>query len=193
MVATRVATVGPEIDAFRTRYEHISAQAGALAAPLSDKQFTWQPATDVWSVSLCLDHLNVTARHYLPVMDDGIAEAVRRGWYGPGPYSYNWVGKMMVHFVQPTARPRTRAPMAYRPTPGRSRHDVMAAFRAYQVQYVDRLHQANGLDLARARVTSPVTRWVRMPLGSSFAATLAHERRHLAQAARVMSHEGFPR
>ena len=149
MVATRVATVGPEIDAFRTQFEQISAQAGALAAPLSDKQFTWQPAPDVWSVSLCLDHLNVTARHYLPVMDDGIAEAVRRGWYGPGPYSYNWVGKMMVHFVQPTARPRTRAPMAYRPTPGRSRHDVMAAFRAYQVQYVDRLHQANGLDLAR--------------------------------------------
>jgi hypothetical protein len=69
----------------------------------------------------------------------------------------------------------------------------MAAFRAYQVQYVDRLHQAKGLDLARARVTSPVASWLRMPLGSSFAAMLAHERRHLAQAARVISAEGFPR
>jgi len=124
-------------------------------------------------VSLCLDHLNVTARQHLPVIDDGIAEAVRRGLYGPGAYSYNWVGKMMVYFVQPTVRP----------TAGRSRHGVMAAFRAYQVHYADRLHQANGLDLAR---------WVRMPLGSSFAATLAHERRHLRQAGRVISTEGFP-
>ena len=193
MVAKGVPTLGPEIDAFRVQFEHISAEADALVAPLSDKQFTWQPAPNVWSVSLCLDHLNVTARRYLPVMDDGIAEAVRRGLYGPGPYSYNWVGRMMVYFVQPTTRLRTSAPVAFRPTPGRSRHDVMAAFRAYQVQYIDRLHQANGLDLARARVTSPVARFVRMPLGSSFAAMLAHERRHLAQAARVVSNEGFPR
>ena len=83
--------------------------------------------------------------------------------------------------------------MAFQPTPGRSRHDVMAAFRACQVQYIDRLHQANGLDLARARVTSPAARFVRMPLGSSFAAMLAHERRHLAQAGRVLTAVGFPR
>jgi len=70
---------------------------------------------------------------------------------------------------------------------------VVAAFRAYQVQYVDRLHQANGLDLARARMVSPVLRWLRMPLGSGFAMMLAHERRHLAQARRVLSAEGFPR
>jgi hypothetical protein len=193
MVAKGFATLGLEIDAFRAQFKQVSAEADALVGPLSDTQFVWQPAPDVWSVSLCLDHLNSTARHYLPFMDDGIAEAVRRGLYGPGPYSYNVIGKMMVYFVRPSARLRTSAPMAFRPTPGRSRHDVMAAFRAYQVQYVDRLHQAKGLDLARARVTSPVASWLRMPLGSSFAAMLAHERRHLAQAARVISAEGFPR
>jgi hypothetical protein len=68
----------------------------------------------------------------------------------------------------------------------------MAAFRAYQVQYVDRLRQANGLDLARARVASPLTRWLRMSLGSSFALMVAHERRHLAQARRVTRAPGFP-
>ena len=72
---------------------------------------------------------------------------------------------MMVYFARPPAKLRMNAPMAFQPTPGRSRHDVMAAFRAYQVQYIDRLHQANGLDLARARVTSPVARFVKMPLG----------------------------
>jgi hypothetical protein len=131
MVAKGVATLVPEIDAFRVQFEQISAEADALVGPLSDKQFTWQPAPDLWSVSLCLDHLNVTARQYLPVIDDGIAEAVRRGLYGPGPYAYNWVGKLMVYFVQPAARLRTRSPVAFQPTPGRSRHDVMAALRAY--------------------------------------------------------------
>jgi hypothetical protein len=198
MVARGPTGLAPEIDELRGQFEQISADADALVAPLTDEQFAWQPAPDVWSVSLCLDHLNATARQYLPAMDDGIAEAVRRGLYssrGPdaGPYRYNWIGRLMVYIVQPTTRMRAKAPTAFQPEPGRSRHAVMAAFRAYQVQYVDRLHQANGLDLARAPIVSPVLRWVRMPLGSGFAMMLAHERRHLAQARRVLTAEGFPR
>jgi hypothetical protein len=63
----------------------------------------------------------------------------------------------------------------------------MAAFRAYQVQYIDRLRQASGLDLARARVSSPAARWLTMSLGSGFALMAAHERRHLWQARRVIA------
>ena len=109
-------------------------------------------------MSQCLDHLNATARQYLPAMDGGIAEAVRRGLYGIGPCSYNWIGRLMVHLMQPTTRLCASAPQTFRPEPGRSRHDVTAAFHAYQVQYIDRLHQADGLDLARARMSSPVAR-----------------------------------
>ena len=193
MVAKGPTGLAPEIDKFRKEFEQISADADALVAPLTDEQFGWQPAPDVWSVSLCLDHLNATARQYLPALDDGIAEAVRRGLYGRGASSYNWIGRLMVYIVQPTTRMRTKAPKAFRPEPGRSRRNVVAAFGAYQVQYVDRLHQANGLDLARARIVSPVARWIRMPLGSGFTMMLAHERRHLAQARRVLSADGFPR
>lgn len=183
----------PEIDAFRRQFEELSADADALVAPLSDAQFAWQPAPDAWSVAQCLEHLNVTARQYLPMLDEGIADAIRRGLYSPGPYAYNWIGRLSVYVVEPTTRFRAKAPKAFQPAPGRPRHDVMAAFHAYQVQYVDRLRQANGLDLARARVTSPVARWIRMPLGSGFAMMVAHERRHLAQARRVLDAEGFPR
>jgi hypothetical protein len=68
----------------------------------------------------------------------------------------------------------------------------MAAFRAYQVQYVDRLRQANGLDLTRARVRSPILRWLKLPLGTAFAFTTSHERRHLWQARRIAETAGFP-
>lgn len=193
MAAPGSLALTPEIDAFRRQFEELSAKADALVAPLSDGQFTWQPTSDAWSVALCIDHLNATARHYLPMLDEGIADAIRRGLYSAGPYAYNRVGRFLVYIVEPTTRFRAKAPKAFQPAPGRSQHDVMAAFRAYQVQYVDRLRQANGLDLARARVSSPVARWLRMPLGSGFAMMVAHERRHLAQAQRVLSAEGFPR
>jgi uncharacterized damage-inducible protein DinB len=180
----------PEIEAFRKQFEQISAEADGLVAPLTDQQLGWQPAPGSWSVAECLDHLNVSARLYLPMLDEGIANAIRRGLYAPGPYSYNWIGRFLVHIFGPRTRARVKTMAPFQPPPGRTRHEIMAAFRAYQVQYIDRLRQANGLDLARARVSSPLARWVRMPLGSAFALMVAHERRHLAQARRVLAAQG---
>ena len=87
----------------------------------------------------------------------------------PGP-TCNWIGRIHVLMAQPDPWIRVKAQRAFEPAPGRTRQEIMAAFRAYQVQYVDRLRQANGLDLARARVASPVVRWLPMPLGSAFRA-----------------------
>ena len=186
MPASGPLALAPEIDRFRAQFEQLASEADALVGPLTDLAFTWQPAPDSWSVVQCIDHLNSTAREYLPMLDHGIADAIRRGLYNPGPYTYNWIGRLMAWTVDPDTRIKAKAPRAFLPPVNRPRHDVMAAFRAYQVQYIDRLRQANGLDLARARVASPVVRWIRMPLGSGFAMMIAHERRHLQQARRVV-------
>jgi hypothetical protein len=183
----------PEIETFRTQFEQLSAQADALVTPLSDEQFTWQPAPGVWSVAECIEHLNVTARLYLPKLDEAISDAIRRGRYAEGPFSYNWIGRFVVRSMEPPARVRMKAPKLFHPPPSRGRREIMAAFRAYQVQFVDRLRQANGLDLAGAKVSSPASKWIRLPLGSGFALMTAHERRHLWQAQRVTTSPGFPR
>ena len=89
-------------------------------------------------------------------------------------------------------RVRLKASEDVQPGTGRTRREILAAFRAYQVQYIDRLRQANGLDLARARVRSPAASWIHVPLGTGFMAMTAHERRHLWQARRVLDAPGFP-
>ena len=193
--------LAPQLDGFRRQFEELANEADALVAPLSDAQFTWQPVVAKgsagtprygWSVAQCIDHLNVTARMYLPVLDEGIANAIRQGHYGEGPYAYSWWARLFVRMLEPPPRFRTKTPAAFQPPSGRTRHEIMAAFRAYQVQYVDRLRQANGLDLARARTRSPVASWLVFPLGCGFAAMTAHERRHLWQARQVTQAMGFP-
>lgn len=164
-----------------------------MTASLRDEQFVWRPGVEAWSVALCIEHLNVTARVYLPQLDEGIASAIRRGLYGDGPFTYNWIGRLMPRMVEPPPRIRVRTPRSFQPPVDRARREILAAFRAYQVQFVDRLRQANGLDLARARVASPISSWVRMSLGGAFALMTAHERRHLWQARQVTAHPGFPR
>jgi hypothetical protein len=190
MVTHGRPTLAPEIDQFRTQFEQLSTEADELTVPLSDEQFMWRPGRDSWSIAECLDHLNATARVYLPALDEGIAEAIRRGVYGEGPFKYNWIGRLSVRFSD--MRVQFNAPEDMQPGTGRSRREILAAFRAYQVQYVDRLRQANGVDLARARVRVPVTSWLSIPLGSGFAVMIAHSRRHLAQARRVTEAEHFP-
>ena len=190
MVTSGRPTLAPEIDRFRSQFEQLSADADDLTNPLTDEQFTWRPGQDSWSIAECLDHLNATARVYLPSLDEGIADAIRRGVYAEGPFKYNWLGRLSVRFSD--MRVRLKASEDVQPGTGRTRREILAAFRAYQVQYIDRLRQANGVDLARARVRMPVGSWLRIPLGSGFALMISHSRRHLEQARRVTEADHFP-
>jgi hypothetical protein len=184
-MATAHLALAADIDALRKQFEGLSAAADALTAPLTDDQFEWQPPQGGWSVAQCLEHLNTYARQYLSKLDDAIADAISRGLYAEGPFTYNWIGRAVVRLNEPPPLLHFKSQARYKPGPRRARQEVLAAFRAYQVQYIDRLHQANGLDLARARVSSPTTSWLRLPLGSGFLLLAAHERRHLHQAKQV--------
>jgi hypothetical protein len=182
-----------EVDEFRQQFEHISADADALVTPLDDQQFVWKPGPNLWSIAECLEHLNATARSYLPAIDEGIADAIRHGAYAEGPFHYTIIGRLFSHLMEPPARLRLRASIDKLPGPQRPKRETLAGFRAYQVQYIDRLRQANGIDLSRSCVRSPLASWIRIPLGSAFATMAAHERRHLWQARRITQMETFPR
>ena len=182
-----------EIEQFRLQFDGLSQHADALVEPLSDDQFVWKPSPIRWSIAQCIEHLNTTARLYLPELDEAIANAIRRGTYGEGPFSYNVFGRFFTAAMEPPQRFRVASPKEFEPPAERPRSEVMAAFRAYQVQFVDRLRQANGLDLARAKVRSPTYPWLRFSLGSGFALMLAHERRHLWQAQRLTAGAHFPK
>ena len=188
--------MAPELEEFKAQFEALSADAGAVVTALSDEQFAWSPSPDVWSVGQCIEHLNVTARAYLPSLDEGIASAIRTGVYGTGPFTYNVLGRLMVRSMEPPPLWRLRAPKIFAPPSNgqtqRTRSEIMAGFRGYQVQYIDRLRQANGVDLAKAKVVSPANRLLHISLGSGFALQIAHERRHLWQARQLLARSDFP-
>ena len=55
-----------------------------------------------------------------------------------------------------------------------------------------RLQEADGLHLARLRLTSPISSLVRFSLGQSFAVILAHDRRHLWHVDRIVAMSDRP-
>lgn len=103
----------------------------------------------MWSIAECFDHLIVAAREYLPKLDEGIADAIRRGTFGEARFRYALPGRLWVWAMEPPPRLRVKAPRFFHPASGRPRNEVMAGLRAYQrAGHPRELADAAGLDAA---------------------------------------------
>jgi hypothetical protein len=181
-----------QLDDYRGQLEANSREACVLAEGLDDARFNWRPEPGRWSMAECLAHLNATNGSYLPAIDHAIAEARARGWRGHGPFRYSFLSSFMVRWAEPPVKVRARAPRVFAPPRELPLAEGLPAFLRLQGEVVRRLEDARGLDLRRARVVSPVTRFVRLNLGAAFALIAAHNRRHLWQARRLREHPDFP-
>ena len=72
-------TMNSEIE--RLLYQnHINTiDAEGLVGDLNEEQLLWRPAPNQWSVGECLEHLNITHRQWLPLMEDASREGRDRG------------------------------------------------------------------------------------------------------------------
>ena len=55
------------------------------------------------------------------------------------------------------------------------------------------MESAKGIDLRRNKVTSPVSKLIRINLGDALLILVVHSQRHLQQIARVRAHPDFPK
>jgi hypothetical protein len=77
------------------------------------------------------------------------------------------------------------APKRFTPVHGQPVTAILPTFLHLQRQLVIQADRAEGLDLARVKVKSPIAPVLRLSLAATFAQIAAHERRHIAQARRV--------
>lgn len=172
-----------------------TARAERLLRGLSVEQVNWKPGPTQWSIAECLDHLGVTAGRYQPTLRAAMEVGRRRGLEATGPFAYGWFSRWFEAQLEPPPRRRFTAPPPFQPaaSSGFDAAHVLKAFQEVGRGWHALIEQAQGLDLLRVRVASPVTRWVRFPVGAAFRQQAAHERRHLWQAEQVLAHAEFPR
>jgi hypothetical protein len=78
--------------------------------------------------------------------------------------------------------PKRFVPLHEQPITG-----ILPTFLHVQDRFLIQIERADGLDLRRVKVPTPITKLLKMSLGSTLAQVAAHERRHLEQARRVRS------
>ncbi len=167
--------------------ETIKADGRAVTTGLSDDQLNWHSTEGSWSILDCLQHLNVSVTQTLPAFDRSIAEGREKGQTSNGPFRYGWFARMIARSMEPPPKWRMRSPKLIRVAPASTRRsaEVLPEFARVRDQLGERVRQADGLDLAHVRLTSPVNRLLRVPLGTYFNFILGHDRRHLWQARNV--------
>ncbi|MEI9977364.1 MAG: DinB family protein [Ignavibacteriota bacterium] len=181
-----IATVPvSDIEAYRSQFEKIRQQAREVAGNLNEARFNWRPGPGEWSIEECLAHLTMVGQWEVRAIEQAIDAGKRRGITGQGPFEYGPINRFVVYQTEPPVRSPLPTSRHFVPLHGQPLTAVMPTFDHVQSQLIVLLQRADGLDLRRVKVATPMSRFLRLSLGAMFAQIAAHERRHLDQAWRV--------
>jgi hypothetical protein len=163
-----------------------------LMSALEPEQLRWRLEPNKWSIGEHVGHLSLTNKQYVDVIDGAVRRARSRGLLASGPYRYGWLGNWFVRGMEPPPRMRVRTFRTLEPAMDRSGSEILREFLATQDALIASLKTANGVDLGRAKFRSPFLPVLRLSVGQGFQAILAHNRRHLWHARRILAAAGFP-
>jgi hypothetical protein len=189
----RTERLEPPIRRVVESLQAVGASVCRLVRPLTGAQLNWRPSNGRWSIAECIAHLTATGNLYLPPIDGAIERGLSHGRRGREEFRPGPIGRWLIAQMEPP--PRRRLPTLRRLTPRglERRETLLADFDEMQRALAHRVIAANGLDLQRIRMRSPLIPVLWLSLGSWFAFIAAHERRHLWQAMQVRGEVRFPR
>ena len=185
---TKDAGLAGLIEQLRAATNEAREAFGALTA----EQLNWKPSSSEWSVGQCVEHLMKTNGSYFTTLEE-VARGSRKStvWERFSPLSPFW-GEFLVKALEPTGKRKLKTTRKFQP-PSDVAADVVEKFAAQQGQ-LEKLMEGTGVvNLRKVVITSPFNPMVTYRLFDAYRGLVAHERRHLAQARRVLESENFPR
>jgi hypothetical protein len=170
-----------QLERVRAELDDARRRAHEIAGAFAPSQWNARPGTDDWSVAECLAHLNLTSRAFLPLLDEAIG---RGGAQTARRYRMDLVG--WVVWLVTTLRVPVKTSDPFVPVGAYQSEALLAEFDLLQRQLVDRVTQADGLDLTGLRIVSPFDARLRYNVYAALKVIAAHQRLHLRQAERAI-------
>jgi hypothetical protein len=159
-------------------FQGASERLDRLVRELPAELWTLRTDPQRWSVAECVEHLNLTGRVYLPILEDAIDRARPR-------YRRDPVGWLLWKSMPPPVRHRVRTTAPFVPGSGQPPAELVAEFDRLQQEQIALVRDADGLPLHRIRVVSPFNARVRYNAFSCLSILPPHQHRHLWQAEQV--------
>lgn len=167
--------------------DSVDAALKRVVDGLAHEQLLWRPGAKKWSITECFDHLAIVDSMDLPGFRSAAAEARKGGATGRGPFRYGVLSGWFVSAMEPPVRRfKASSPGRYISRDAVNPSEVFRRFFTVHEELRAFIVEADGVDLARVKVRSPVgPAGLKMSLGRRLQLIAAHDRRHVWQAEQV--------
>jgi uncharacterized damage-inducible protein DinB len=160
--------------------QHLQMAIGTFQN-LTDAELAQPSSTGGWSIAQCLWHLNSYGHYYLPQIKSGLT----KNYAANASFKSTWLGKYFTNMMKPG--PKMKKYNAFKnhvPPKETDGHKVVAEFILQQEEMLSLLKSARNNDLNRIKIPISIMKWLTLRLGDVFQFIIAHNERHLQQAAR---------
>lgn len=151
-----------------------------------------KPMPNSWSVLECLEHLNLTYRHYIPEIQNKLKQATAQQKVAISFYKPSILGNYMTNSMMPKGNQvvnKMKTFAAIQPSLDETSEIIIKEFLEHQQSMLDLLDTASGYNLQRIKVQSLV-KILRFRLGDAFRFLTAHNLRHILQAKKALIENG---
>jgi len=136
-----------------------------------------------WSVAQVIEHLNMYARHYLPLIEKAMVPITKdtNAWFVAGFWG-NYFTKMMMPKNVYEIKNRMKTSKNFIPDKTLNIEAVFKEFLQHQNKLLQLMEIAKKRNLNTIHIPITLSGFIRMRLGDIFRFLVAHEQRHIIQA-----------
>jgi hypothetical protein len=159
---------------------------------LAENQINWKPSEKKWSVGECIDHLVVTHKLYNSKIKE-LQPLFKDSDEGSFEFKHTFSGRMILKYVDPNSTTRAKTFKVFKPSMRQINTNIIRSFCEEVETMISFAEKPHGADLTKIKISSPVTKLLRMNVGDALLINLYHDKRHLNQAEKIMMETNFPK
>jgi len=173
-------------DFYIERFKQAKGNAKEFIEPMDERTFRRKPSSDAWCVGECFSHLIETGNNYYQQIEKGFKNIETSNNNPSDPMHLRFHMRWFVNYLKPPVSFKSKSPGSFQPVKyaDLNKDSILRDYMDLQDRFLQRLNFAaeNHIDLSKIKVSNPLVSWLSMTLAECFAATEAHQRRHLEQA-----------
>ncbi len=154
-------------------------------ATYSPRELNWKPTPEKWSVSECLEHLNMYSRYYNPAIEKAIQE--KSHFVSVKDFKSAWIGNFAVKSVHPGHTKKQKTLKRLNPIHSELPPTVLEDFLTHQQKLQDIISKSRSVNLNKIKIPAEVAKLLKLRLGDCLRFVVVHEQRHIQQAKAVLN------
>ncbi len=151
---------------------------------LDTDKLNLKPNPDAWSILECFEHLNRYAAYYLPELERGVKSL--ENTMPPNEWKPTFLGKKSIESVAPENMKAQKTFKRMNPVNSHLEPIVMNKFLEYQDRFANIIDSALKVNANKKIVKIEFMKFMKLTLADTILFMDAHQRRHLAQARKLV-------